>query len=465
MNANRKLTATVTAALAFVFLATPAGAFENDETPAEDPGTLPKGINDLEISKIPSDRDAGPEAPPVEDAWPHIAGEWPKKTRKVSVTVTDETIASVLQSISKQLGYGLVLNAPEALIHGKATLRLVRKPAKDVLEIVLKNANLQAELVGDILFVEPAKPSSPAAGIQHPPLASSFGSPSSIAKGQGVGGHKKRGRRGKHIRDRVQIGKSIRIEADEEVGDAVVVGGSLTVAGRVLGDAVGVGGSVTIEPSAYVQGDAVSVGGTLNVSPDATVQGEQVGVGIPIPLVGLLKEGKDFNWSTSFPAILSGVAGTFAAFTIIGVLLRSVLIFVLALVIVALMPKRVERVRDYLTSCPGYSMLGGGAIMLLFVPLIIILAITLIGIPLIPVVIIAMAVMVVVGLTALLIWFGYKIPLFKQNKTQLGALAIGIVVFMVINLIPFLGQVVITLAAFTAAGAVLLSRFGAEPNA
>ncbi len=450
-------------ALALVFLATPAWSFENKDAPP-DSLAIPNIFDNLD----PSGSDAGPEAPPVEDAWPHIEGEWPKKTRKVSVTVTDKTIASVLQSISKQLGYGLVLNAPKELINGKATLRLVRKPAKDVLEIVLKNANLQAELVGDVLFIKPATAATQPSPLM--PNLSNFGPssagapPTSIAHGHRGSRHKKHGSRGKRGKDRVQIGKSVRIEANEEVGDAVVVGGSLTVAGRVLGDAVGVGGSVTIEPGAYVQGDAVSVGGTLSVSPDATVQGEQVGVGIPIPLDDLFKKGKDINWAASLPTILSGFAGTFALFTILGILLRSVLVFVLALAIVTLMPTRIDRVQDYLTSSPGYSILGGGAIMLSFVPLIIILAITLIGIPLIPVVVIALAVIMLIGLTTLLIWFGYKVPLFKQNKTQLGALAIGIVIFMVINLVPFLGQVVLILSSFTAAGAVILSRFGAEPK-
>ncbi len=405
----------------------------------------------------------------------HLTGDWPKKTRPVTVEVTDAPIANVLQSISKQLGLGLVINAPEELIQKRTTLRLIRKPARDVLEIVLENGSLKAEIKDGILFVRPVAsqlstaqppldyPSAAVSPTLSPPPPDYTDRSSRRDWKDHWKKHKRRSR--DHSKDRVQMGKSMRIEADEEVGDAVVVGGSLTVAGRVLGDAVAVGGSVTVEPSAHIRGDAVSVGGSLNVDPGATVEGGQVGIGVPLPL-GDLFQGKDgdVNWGAFLPAALSGVAGTFAAFTILGVLLRSVLLFVLALVIVAIMPRRVARVRGYLVARPGYSFLGGLAIMLSFVPLIILLAITLIGIPLIPVALIVLASVMVIGMTSLLIWLGYKIPLFRDRKTQIGALGIGAVVFILINLIPFLGPALLFFASFAAAGACLLSRFGAEPK-
>ncbi|MCP4604531.1 MAG: hypothetical protein GY847_29085 [Proteobacteria bacterium] len=495
MNTNRKSTVfwfAIAGVIAIVLVAA-SGQTEKREPPSgEDKETdtsetasdIDESVsenqkNELVITKTPMDSTMEPVVPIAQKTWAHLSGEWPKKMRKVSLAVTDESIAGILQRISKQLGFGLVLDAPNVLVEKKTTIRLIRKPARDVLEIVLENSGLEAELKGDILFVKPyaqqeeailaqqgagALPSA-IPGVTGTSQKSPGASVISVVHGKGS----KKGA-GVHVHhgaqdnNRVQMGESLRIEANEEVGDAVAIGGSLNVAGRVLGDAVAVGGSVEIEPGAFVQGDAVAVGGTLYVAPDATVEGEQVGVGIPLPIAWMFKDDDEIDWNITLPAALSGIAGAFAAFTIIGILLRSVLLFVLGLIVLAIMPKRVERVRGYLTSKPGYSILGGLTIMLAFVPLLILLAITLIGIPLIPVAIIALLVLIVMGLTSLLIWFGYKVPLFKKNKTQIGAMAIGIAVFMLINLIPFLGPALLTFAGFAAAGAALLSRFGAEPK-
>ena len=90
--------------------------------------------------------------------------------------------------------------------------------------------------------------------------------------------------------DRVQIGKSIIIEENEQVGDVVcigcsirmsescgdvvAIGGSIIVDGTVKGDAVAVGGEVRLRENASIAGDVVTVGGGLNRSPGATVRGD-----------------------------------------------------------------------------------------------------------------------------------------------------------------------------------------------
>src|SRR5262245_11076485 len=63
---------------------------------------------------------------------------------------------------------------------------------------------------------------------------------------------------------RIAIAQNIRIERDEEVTDAaVVIGGDLTVDGRVRDGVVVVGGNLHLTPTADVRGDIVMVGGTL----------------------------------------------------------------------------------------------------------------------------------------------------------------------------------------------------------
>ena len=64
---------------------------------------------------------------------------------------------------------------------------------------------------------------------------------------------------------RIAIGQDVRVERDEEVTDAaVVIGGSLTVDGRVRDGVVVVGGDLHLAPTADVRGDIVLVGGQLH---------------------------------------------------------------------------------------------------------------------------------------------------------------------------------------------------------
>ena len=90
--------------------------------------------------------------------------------------------------------------------------------------------------------------------------------------------------------DRVQIGRSIVVEENEEAGDVVcigcsihmmgtcgdivAVGGSITIDGTVKGDAVVVGGGMHLDENASISGDVVTIGGGLSRHPSAIVKGE-----------------------------------------------------------------------------------------------------------------------------------------------------------------------------------------------
>ena len=89
---------------------------------------------------------------------------------------------------------------------------------------------------------------------------------------------------------RVQLGRSIVVEENEEAGDVVcigcsihmmgtcgdivAVGGSITIDGTVKGDAVVVGGGIHLDENASISGDVVTVGGGLSRHPNAIVKGE-----------------------------------------------------------------------------------------------------------------------------------------------------------------------------------------------
>ena len=77
--------------------------------------------------------------------------------------------------------------------------------------------------------------------------------------------------------DVVRIGSGYTVAEDETVeGDIVIIGGGLTVNGKVNGSAVVIGGSMYLASTAVVEGDAVVIGGILQQEPGSLVRGEVV---------------------------------------------------------------------------------------------------------------------------------------------------------------------------------------------
>ena len=76
--------------------------------------------------------------------------------------------------------------------------------------------------------------------------------------------------------DRVQVGRSIVVEENEEVGDVVCIGCSIRMMGT-CGDVVAIGGRVMIDGT--VKGDVVTVGGGAHLGENADISGDVVTVG------------------------------------------------------------------------------------------------------------------------------------------------------------------------------------------
>jgi len=250
----------------------------------------------------------------------------------------------------------------------------------------------------------------------------------------------------------VVFGQSLTVAADETVDKAVAIGGSVTVAGQVRYDAVAIGGSVTLLPGAHVGGDAVAIGGTVSVPDGATLDGDNVSLAGPIPRTA----GSITRW-------VVGGHRMFGMFGMLGVaarLMRAVLLFVIALLIAAAFPGALTRVGRYLVHRPGLSALGGIAILLGFVPLCILLAITIVGLPLIPVAVMALLAIFLFGFAVSAAWLGERLPVSQEQRSPVKSVAWGGAILVVIGLVPLMGTAVLILATAISAGATLLSRFG-----
>jgi len=356
-------------------------------------------------------------------ATPWLEGRLPDKVPIVSIDQTRGTVLDALEAISKQAGWSLVVTAPESARSRALSIQIRRRPADEALKLVLEAGALRATFADGVLKV-------------RPDTVTASGEPARERK-SGRSGDENKG-------ERVVVGGSARVEANEVVTKVVAVGGSVTVLGHVLGEAVAVGGSVKLHPGARVDGDAVAIGGTVVVQDGASLGGNNVGIGgEPVAwIVGLLSP----VWAS---ALLVSFAWT-----------RALLTFVIVLLVALAFPARVVAVKTFLASRLGVSSLAGFALLLGFVPLCVLLAVTIIGIPLIPVAVMLLIALWLFGITVCALWLGERIPLLQENKTPLKAAALGGAVLVVVGLIPWIGTAVICLAALVAAGATLLSRFG-----
>ena len=358
-----------------------------------------------------------------------LEGRLPDDSPVVSLDQPRGTVLDALSAIAKQTGWSLVVTAPESATTRALSIQVSKRPAGEVLDLVLDAGSLRASFAEGVLRVRSDDTAKPADSWRE----------------------RRRERRGRHGSERVVFGRSLTIGAEETVDKAVAIGGSITVAGHVRHDAVAIGGSVTILPGASVGGDSVAIGGAVSVAEGATLEGDNVSLGGAIPTT----VGSMTRWVVGGPH-------RFSMFRFASRLTRAVLLLVIAVLIAVTFPDALTRVGAYLATRPGLSALGGVSILLGFVPLCVLLAVTIIGIPLIPVAVLLLVALFLFGFTVSAAWLGERLP-FLQEKTPVKTVALGGAVFALVGLIPWIGTVALILAAAFSAGATLLSRFGRTP--
>jgi hypothetical protein len=357
-----------------------------------------------------------------------LEGSLPDSAPVVSIDQPRGSVLDALSALAKQTGWTLVVTAPESATTRPLALQVSGKPAGEVLELVLEAGALRASFADGVLRVRPD---------------------TAVSESRDSSRERRRDRRGRRGSERVVFGQSLNIGADEIVDKAVAIGGSVTIAGHVRHDAVAIGGSVTLQPGARVEGDAVAVGGSVSVEPGATLEGDNVSLGGTLP--------STFGSLTRW--VVGGGRGMRSAFGLAPRMMRAVLVYLIALLIAVAFPGALARVKTYLVHRPGLSALGGLAILFGFVPLCVLLAVTIIGIPLIPVAVMALVALLLFGFTVAAGWLGERIPLL-ESKTPVKTVALGGSVLAALSLIPWLGTAGLALVAAFAGGATLLSRFG-----
>lgn len=262
--------------------------------------------------------------------------------------------------------------------------------------------------------------------------------------------------KGVTARDATSVMGNVRVRG-HVTGDAVAVLGTVTIepGGRVDGDAVAVAGSVTIEPGGRVDGDAVAVAGSVHRRAGATIGGSvtQVGSAVALPSIP--------GWS-GIPGLPGGSTGT----AMLGGFILSLLFAVVAAVVVALFPDRMEMMAAVILEHPGQSfgaaLAGGLAILLISGAL----TITLIGIPLVLVVGLFTAGILLAGNVAVRLAVGVKLveAAGQPAKPMIVCAVIGSVVLALLKLVPYAGMLVLVMLSLLGFGAVVATGFGKRPD-
>jgi len=243
--------------------------------------------------------------------------------------------------------------------------------------------------------------------------------------------------------DVVRSGNII-VPAEEKIfGDVVSILGDVEIYGEVFGDVVAILGQVTVHPHGAVHGDVVTLVGVIDLQSGGQIDGDQVSLG------GLSKK-------VSLSP-LRGLTKFSPGRSIFNVVVRVLF----ALLIGALFPLGVARISAKIETQIGPSAGAGILAWLAVPPLAIIMALTIIGIPLSLLVLVALWAAYQVGFTSISMIIGKR---FLPNSMEgnIGPVVLGALILSLLIALPLLGWLVRISVGLVGVGAVALTRFGTQ---
>ena len=297
--------------------------------------------------------------------------------------------------------------------------------------------------------------------------------------------------------DLVIIGKSCVVEGTVN-GDAVIINGDIDLYGTVNGDAVILGGNIGLYTGSRIKGDMVIIGGKyikekgagdivagdvvtipfgglnhlFKLIPDVQVSTEEQGVELRDweeliegkmeeaeetienviegkiepklrgmdDIEGKIREKRDKIKTLGRPAKLARRGNVMKP---VWTLIWGISMSIVAMIFTAVFPSSAEKMTLYLEERPGRSFLTGFLAQILFVPAILFLVLSILGIPLIPLFIFLYPLAWLVGLVPSSLFTGKRITKdssFFENKTYLVSF-VGIFVLFVLFFIAKLLQI------------------------
>jgi cytoskeletal protein CcmA (bactofilin family) len=260
----------------------------------------------------------------------------------------------------------------------------------------------------------------------------------------------------------VVLGGTVDLQQNSNLnGNVLLAGGSLHVDGKVTGNILATGGSVDLASNAVVSGDISTLGATLNRSPGAQVLGN-INNGFSGP-AEITVPGNIQVPNTIIHTEVNIIVQTFLFF------LRAFLWAALAILVVLFLPRQVEQVSQAAIAQPLISA-GLGVLTAVILPLVLVLvAITIIGIPVSLLGVLALVVTWAFGIVVLGLEVGkrlaqmLKVDLAVPVMAGAGTFILVLVMNGIKVAIPCIGWIFAALVGCLGLGAVLLTRYGTQP--
>jgi hypothetical protein len=267
--------------------------------------------------------------------------------------------------------------------------------------------------------------------------------------------------------DRVTFGNDIVVRAGERVRDVVTMGGDVEVYGEVIGEIATMGGDVEVYEGGAVTRGIFSMGGDVTVHEGGAVHGEIGTMGGDITRaqgahvggdVGQLHIDTDPGDDDDDDHDHGSAVGRWFD-EALGSAAKHALLFVLGVILLGVFPERIAALQRVLVRAPARAGISGLLGFVGAAVLVIVLVVTIIGIPGAVIVALGSFAAVYIGLVAVATVVGAAIPMeFLKNRPilQLGA---GILAFYLASLVPVAGAIASVVVAALGFGAVLLTRF------
>ncbi len=257
----------------------------------------------------------------------------------------------------------------------------------------------------------------------------------------------------------VKVGEDVVVPAGMEVDNAISIGGNVIVNGIVRQSAVSVGGSVRVQDQGriyhgvsigkyvYLQdkseakGDVLSIGGDVIQGAESTLHGFRKVVSAKDCVFCIKKEA----WTNEWPLAMKLIV-------MVGVL-------TLSLILVAFLPRWITNVAMTIKGSPWASLGWGVLAVVLFLPVILLLILSLVGMILVPILMIFYWISVLVGFTSVGALLGEKILGDKVKKSYIPIFQtlLGVVLLLALGFIPVVHWIVKGIVSVVGLGAVLMT--------
>jgi hypothetical protein len=258
------------------------------------------------------------------------------------------------------------------------------------------------------------------------------------------------------------LGGAATLDQDSTVtGDIVLVGGTLTVGGNVNGSVIVVGGSAHLKNSAYVFGDLITSSSSVDQDAGATIAGsvrQNFILPFPVPFSGNKQPSPEVKPGITVPNLNPLLETSRIGF-------RSFGVAILAMLLAMILPNALRRVIHPILTAPLIS--GGFGLLTVFLApvVLIMIAITIIGIPISLLGILVLAFAGFLGWAAIGTEIGNRLAQGFKSQWHIAVSAgVGTLLLTLVTeltrLIPCVGWITPVLLSVLGLGAVILTRLG-----